>query len=124
MRHHRIITAVFFSLLLTGTVIAAPHHPLSQIYPMDTDLNLSGQDINEIGDLRLAGGSATVDGTVNMSGNEIVEYVTDARSGAPTSPAAGQMWFDSGQNVLKYYNGTNWVITASASSVSSDLQSV
>ncbi|MDY6771085.1 MAG: hypothetical protein SV186_03955, partial [Candidatus Nanohaloarchaea archaeon] len=121
-----VIAFIVIGLLtvLGGSAAAAPHHPLSQIYPMDVDLNLSGQDINELGDLRLAGGSATVDGTINMSGNEIVEYVTDARSGAPTSPAAGQMWFDSGQNVLKYYNGTNWVITASASSVSSDLQSV
>ncbi|MDY6770785.1 MAG: tail fiber domain-containing protein [Candidatus Nanohaloarchaea archaeon] len=125
------ISIILSILALTaGVAAAAPHHPLSQIYPMDVDLNLSGQDINEIGDLGLAGGSTTIDGSldvmgpINLSGNEIVDYVTDARSGAPTSPKAGQMWFDTGQSVLKYYNGTNWIVTASTDQVSSDLQSV
>lgn len=106
-------------VLLAGTATAAPHHPLSDIYPMDVALNLGGQSIED------STGTVSVDDTMNMSGNEIVDYVSDARSNAPTDPAAGQMWFDDGQNLLKYYNGTRWVVTASADTVTSqDLQSV
>lgn len=31
-----------------------------------------------------------------------------ATSTAPTSPAAGALWFDSGTNKFRYFNGTSW----------------
>lgn len=105
-------------ILLAGTAVAAPHHPLSDIYPMDVPFDLDGQPIED------STGTITAGDQLNMSGNEIVDFISDARSSAPQGASAGQMWYDTSQGVLKYYNGTNWIITASADSVSSNLQSV
>jgi len=111
-------TVAAFVFVLSGAAVAAPHHPLSDIYPMDVPLDLDGQPIED------STGAVALGDTLNMTGNEIIDYISDARSTAPGNPSAGQMWFDTGQGVLKYYNGTTWVITASADQISSDLQSV
>ncbi len=111
---------IVVSILLLGssTAIAAPHHPLSDIYPMDVPLDLDGQPIED------ETGTVTVNDQLNMTGSNIVDYVSDARDTAPATPVAGQMWFDTSQGTLKYYNGSSWIITASADSIASNLQEV
>tara|TARA_B100001250_G_scaffold220076_1_gene188779 strand:+ start:1620 stop:3656 length:2037 start_codon:yes stop_codon:yes gene_type:complete len=54
--------------------------------------------------------------------NSFAETYRIASSAPTTSLNAGDLWFDATANVLKYYNGTNWTVTAAAglSNVSED----
>lgn len=42
------------------------------------------------------------------SGTSVVNLVVDPRSSAPSSPAEGQVYYNTVDNVLYYYNGTSW----------------
>jgi len=46
--------------------------------------------------------------------NNFGEVYRIASSAPSSSLNAGDLWFDSSSNVLKYYNGTNWTVTAAA----------
>lgn len=46
-----------------------------------------------------------INGTLEI--NDVLEL--EPRSSAPSSPKAGMLYFDSGDDELKYYNGSSWV---------------
>lgn len=60
------------------------------------------------------------------SGTSIINLVVDPRSSAPSSPTEGQVYYDTTDDVLYYYNGTIWatfgditaVLTPSGSALS------
>ncbi|MDY6778494.1 MAG: hypothetical protein SVU32_07545, partial [Candidatus Nanohaloarchaea archaeon] len=107
----RSVLTVMLLLAVAGTGLAAspPHHPLSQIYPVDTGLNMSGNRIYDSGGTLTLDDRVSITGNLDMNGNEILNQIVDARTTAPSSPTAGQLWYDAGQNVLKYYTGTEWI---------------
>lgn len=46
---------------------------------------------------------------INLSQNELQNAVVQNLGSAPGSPVKGQLYFDSGGNVLYWYNGSGWV---------------
>ena len=64
----------------------------------------------------VAGAVTNINTTVsNLSSINNFAEVYRIASGAPTSSLhEGDLWYDSANNVLKYYNGTNWTVTAAA----------
>ena len=49
---------------------------------------------------------------VDMQKNQLENAVVHKSSTAPSSPTAGQIWYDSGNNEFKYYDGSQWVSPA------------
>ena len=64
----------------------------------------------------VAGAVSNINTTVsNLSSiNNFAEVYRIASSAPSSSLNAGDLWFDSSSNVLKYYNGSNWTVTAAA----------
>ncbi|PSH01655.1 MAG: hypothetical protein BRC27_01455 [Nanohaloarchaea archaeon SW_10_44_10] len=57
MENRKIILAIFLALFLVANVSAQdPRHPLSQIYPIDIDLEMEAQDIRNVSQLQLNDG--------------------------------------------------------------------
>jgi len=50
---------------------------------------------------------ATVASSINDVNRYATEYTIDAN--APSTPSAGDLWYDETNNVLKYYTSTNWI---------------
>ncbi|NTU83043.1 MAG: hypothetical protein HGA45_27355 [Chloroflexales bacterium] len=46
---------------------------------------------------------------VDLSNNQLLNVVVQVLAGAPASPAAGRIYYDSTLSKLRYYNGTGWV---------------
>lgn len=46
---------------------------------------------------------------LDLSGNELKNVVVDNESASPVSPVAGQMYYDTADSKLKYYDGSTWV---------------
>lgn len=64
--------------------------------------------INNETDLNLPGRNATGYGSV-IAENFLHLLENFANGTEPARPVEGQLWYDSNENVLKVYNGTNWV---------------
>ena len=64
----------------------------------------------------VAGAVSNINTTVsNLASINNFAEVYRIASGAPSSSLhEGDLWYDSTNNVLKYYNGTNWTVTAAA----------
>jgi len=64
----------------------------------------------------VAGAVSNINTTVsNLSSiNNFAEVYRIASSAPSSSLNEGDLWYDSANNVLKYYNGTNWTVTAAA----------
>ena len=64
--------------------------------------------INSETDLNLPGRNAT--GYGSAISENFLHLLENFNSGTePSRPVEGQLWYDSNENVLKVYNGTNWV---------------
>jgi hypothetical protein len=46
----------------------------------------------------------------------LLENFASANSGGPSNPIAGQLWWDTTNNILKVYSGTSWKISTGATS--------
>lgn len=53
---------------------------------------------------------------INLNKNELLNAKVHSAASAPSSPVAGQLWYDTTVNKLKFYNGSNWIETAGTSS--------
>lgn len=49
---------------------------------------------------------------LDMTKNQLENVVVHKSSTEPSSPTAGQLWYDSGSSLFKYHDGTQWVAPA------------
>lgn len=54
---------------------------------------------------------------LNLQRIPVLGLVPEARSSAPATPTAGQLWYDTSVNRLKAYNGSGWLITDAADAI-------
>lgn len=47
--------------------------------------------------------------SVNLQKNSLIDAVEENRSTPPSSPKAGETYYDQVDNKMKYYTGTNWI---------------
>ena len=59
---------------------------------------------------------------IDLNGNEIKNSITENLAQAPSNPTTGQQYFNTTDNKLYYYNGTEWVQCDKGSSPSDDTQ--
>ena len=95
-------------------VVAGAISPTDNVGTVATNVanvNLTG---GSIANVNLTGGSITNVNTVAGSIADVNRYANEytISASAPGSPTAGDLWYDSTANVLKYYNGSSWAALA------------
>ena len=80
-----------------------------------TNINAVAADSSDIGTVstNIASVNTVASNVTNV--NSFANLYTISSS-APSSPSAGDLWYDSANNVLKSYNGSSWAAVTSATS--------
>lgn len=59
----------------------------------------------------------SVYGAIDLLQNELRQARVQNLASAPSSPVAGQLWYDSANNILKWWNGSTWIPAQSGGSL-------
>jgi len=85
----------------------------------DALLTLNDGVLNTTYTTKFIGKSTTNYGEA-LNENFIRLLENSANASAPTNPLAGELWWDSSNNILKVYNGSGWLAIFSATTSSQD----
>ena len=99
-----------------GNTITVKDDPLKTVSDNITSIQTTATNINNV---NTTATSISNVNTVSASISDVNRYAAEYKiSGtAPSSPSNGDLWFDTGNNVLKNYNGNAWLGITSNSGI-------
>ena len=107
----------------TGNSISTVGNDIASVVTVAGSISNVNTTAGSIANVNLVGGSVASVNTVASNMNDVNNFADQytISASAPSSPAFGDLWYDSTVNTLKYYTGSIFAsISAGISSVSSD----
>ena len=101
-----------------GNTITVVEDPIKLVADNITSVNTTATNISNV---NTTAGSISNVNTVGASISDVNRYANEYQisASAPSSPSAGDLWFDTSTNTLKNYNGTAWLGITSNSGIAS-----
>ena len=99
-----------------GNTITVKDDPIKTVSDNITNINTTAGSITNV---NTTAGSISNVNTVSASISDVNRYANEYQisASAPSSPSAGDLWFDTLNNVLKNYNGSAWLGITSNSGI-------
>ena len=99
-----------------GNTITVVEDPIKLVADNISSVNTTATNISNV---NTTAGSISNVNTVGASISDVNRYANEYQisASAPSSPSAGDLWFDTSANTLKNYNGTAWLGITSNSGI-------
>ena len=99
-----------------GNTITVVEDPIKLVADNITSVSTTATNISNV---NTTAGSISNVNTVGASISDVNRYANEYQisASAPSSPSAGDLWFDTSSNTLKNYNGTAWLGITSSSGI-------